>query len=241
MKEKNKEKEKIVLENEKIINGVLKEKHLSFMKDELYDICMIGFVNGMNTYDEAKGTKLKTYIANCIKTEIAKYFYIQNMKKRQAKVISYNVIVDGHGDTEMIELIADDYDLEKDILLREDNRQLYMAIQTLPRKKREILCYAYGTFGFPKKTNEQIGKKYNISKNQVEKIKIDSKNRLRMILKNECFAKYIEQNYERFLEGTNKEIIKQEIILENNLDFRQKEYLLKSLKTNWKEKNNEII
>lgn len=241
MKEKNKEKEKIVLENEKIINGVLKEKHLTFMRDELYDICMIGFVNGMNNYDETKGTKLKTYIVDCIKTEIAKYFYVQNMQKRQGKVISYNVIVDGHSETEMIELIADDYDLEKDILLREDNMQLYMAIQTLPKKKREILCYAYGAFGFSKKTNEQIGKKYNISKSQVEKIKIESKSRLRMILKNDFFAKYIEQNYERFLGSTNKENTKQEIILEKRLNFRQKEYLLKSLKRNWEEKENEII
>ena len=234
MKEKCNNKENIVLESEKLINGVLKEKNLSYMKDELYDICMIGFTKGLNTFDNTKGTKLKTYVVACVKKEIAKYFYVNSMKKRDGITLSYNVVVDEEG-TEIIDLIADDYNLEQNILLRENNRQLYSALLTLPKKNRDIICYSYGVFGYKKMTNTELAKKYNVLKTTIEKIKIDGKKKLKMILKNEYFSKYISDNYDNFLKSQNKEIVKKIIILEKKLDFRQKEYLLKSLKRNWEE------
>lgn len=240
MKENCQDKEKIVLESQKLINGVLKEKNLSYMKDELYDICMIGLVRGLNTYKENKGATLKTYVINCIKTEIAKYFYINNMKKRQAKVLSYNVVVGDDG-TEMIELFPDEYDLEEDILARENNKQLYAIMGTLPKKSREILCYSYGVFGYHQKSNIELAQKYGISEQAIVKIKIESKNKLKMILQNDYFTKYIEENYNRFLSGKDKKRYNREIMLESNLDFRQKEYLLKSLKRRWKEEENNCV
>lgn len=230
------DKEKLVSEIDKIINGVLKEKNLAFMKDELYDMCMVAFVRGLNAYDKSKGAKPKTYIVNCIKTEIAKYFYIQNMKKRLGEVLSYNVIVDENG-TEMIDLIADDYNLEGSILLKENNAHLYMAIQTLPKRNREILCSFYGVFGCNKKNIKELAKEYNVSVSRIMYINRDNKRILKMILKDEIFSKYIKSNYDRFLNSKDFESTKREIIVEKKLNFRQKEYLLKSLKRNWKEEN----
>lgn len=240
MKGKSKSKEQIVSEREHLINSVLKGKNLTYMKNELYDICMIGFVKGLNTYDENKGASLRTYVIDCIKTEIAQYFYLNSMKKRTAIVFSYNIIIDEEG-TEMIELIADDYDLEKDILSREDNKLLFTAMQTLPQRNREIVCYYYGAFGYPKKKCIELSKQYKISEARVKKIKSDTQNILKLILSSECFAQYIKNNYIRFLNTDNRESVKCEILVADNISFREKEYLLKSLKRNWEEKKNENI
>lgn len=235
-----KDKEKIVSEREHLINSVLKEKNLFFMKSELYDICMIGFVRGLNTYDENKGTSLRTYVVTCMKTAIVQYFHINSMKKRTAKVFSYNIIIDEEG-TEMIELIADDYDLEKDILAREDNILLYSAIQTLPKRSREIVCYSYGAFEYPKKKGVELSKQFKISDARIKKIKSEAKNILKLILSNEQFAQYLKNNYMRFLNTDDKESVKCEILVAKNIGYREKEYLLKSLKRNWKEKETNYV
>ena len=97
-------KEQIINDYEKIVKFVIKDMNLGHRFDELYDVGIIGFVNGINSYDETKGYKYITYLYDCIKNEILQYIQYQNREKRKAETISLNTII--YGNVELQDLIG---------------------------------------------------------------------------------------------------------------------------------------
>lgn len=104
---------------EPIIKSVIK-KYLEYANkvgleyDDLYQEASMTVLRAENTYKDDKGMKLETWIYNNINWRIQR---VLEGNKKYEKIISINSTVEsGEGDTiELIDLIADDLDLEEEI------------------------------------------------------------------------------------------------------------------------------
>ena len=101
-----------------IIKLVHKWSKLNIIEfDELMQISLLELMEAYKTYDEKRGTKFSTYVYNTIEYRIRKEIYIIDRKNKRYKTVSLNTTIEsGEGDTiELIDLIADDLDLEEEI------------------------------------------------------------------------------------------------------------------------------
>lgn len=104
---------------EPIIKSVIK-KYLEYANkvgleyDDLYQEASMTVLRAKNTYKDNKDMKLETWIYNNINWRIQR---VLEGNKKYEKIISINSTVEsGEGDTiELIDLIADDLDLEEEI------------------------------------------------------------------------------------------------------------------------------
>lgn len=104
---------------EPIIKSVIK-KYLSYANkvgldyDDLFQEASMAVLRAENTYKDNKNMKLETWIYNNIDWRIQR---VLEGNKKYEKIISINSTVEsGEGDTiELIDLIADDLDLEEEI------------------------------------------------------------------------------------------------------------------------------
>ncbi|MFR2317250.1 sigma-70 family RNA polymerase sigma factor [Terrisporobacter sp.] len=85
--------------------------------DELMQISLLALMEAYKTYDKKRGMKFSTYVYNTIEYRIRKEIYIVDKKNKNKPTISLNTVIEnGEGDTiELIDLIADDLDLEEEI------------------------------------------------------------------------------------------------------------------------------
>lgn len=82
--------------NVKLIHSVVQGYGKSgYEYDELFSEATIGFVKGLQTYDESKGTKMSTYLYKCMRNEINQRIRKDNAKSRTAVVISFDADVIG--------------------------------------------------------------------------------------------------------------------------------------------------
>lgn len=82
--------------------------------DDLYQEASMAVLRAENTYKDNKGMKLETWLYNNIDWRMQR---VLESNKKYEKIISINSTVEsGEGDTiELIDLIADDLDLEEEI------------------------------------------------------------------------------------------------------------------------------
>ena len=85
--------------------------------DELMQISLLALIEAYNSYDKTRGKKFSTYVYDMIEYKIRKEIYITDSKNKRYKTVSLNSTVEsGEGETiELIDLIADDLDLEDEI------------------------------------------------------------------------------------------------------------------------------
>lgn len=85
--------------------------------DELMQIALLALIHAYETYDNTRKTKLSTYVYDTIEYRIRKEIYLTNKKNKRYKTVSiYSTIESNEGDTiELIDLIADDLDLQEEI------------------------------------------------------------------------------------------------------------------------------
>ena len=101
-----------------IIKLVRKWTNLNIVEfDELMQISLLALIEAYNSYDKTRGKKFSTYVYDMIEYKIRKEIYITDRKNKRYKTVSLNTTIEsGEGDTiELIDLIADDLDLEDEI------------------------------------------------------------------------------------------------------------------------------
>lgn len=161
-------KEQIIKDYEKIINFVIKRMGLSKRREELFDLGMIGFVRGINSYDESKGYTIMTYLYDCIKNEFLKYFDYENRKGRKTEIISLNKLIGENKDTELIDLIGYELNTDNDIYFQELIKKILVYMREhFTYRQEEIFKYVYGIDGFPMLNFEQIAKIYGTTKQNI--------------------------------------------------------------------------
>lgn len=175
-----KSKEEIIKDYDKIINYVIKKMKLGYRHDEIFDIGMIGFVNGLNNFDESKGYTIVNYLYHCIKNEICKYLHLESMPKRTAEVISYNTMISE--DTELLEILGYDIDYEQNLYIDDMLKEISNRLRELTKKQRLIFNHLYGLNGYDQMTSREIQDKYGFSRSSICLIKKRTLNKLKFIL-----------------------------------------------------------
>lgn len=152
---------------EPIIKSVIK-KYLSYANkvgldyDDLFQEASMAVLRAENTYKDNKGMKLETWIYNNIDWRIQR---VLEGNKKYEKIISINSTVESsEGDTiELIDLIADDLDLEEEI---EDKLMINYyeseCRRVLPEDKFEV-CHLRWFENYSYKAIEKVTEKNNIS------------------------------------------------------------------------------
>ena len=168
MKSKNL-KEKIIQDYDKIIKFVLKDMKLSYRYDELFDIGMIGFVNGINNYDETRGIKYITFLYDCIRYEIIHYLEYEKSKKRYFETISLNTKI---GDTtELQDLLGYQTDYEQNAYMDELMAVIEKRSEDFTEKQKIIFNHLFGLNGYQELTAKEITKKYGFSRQSIYQMK----------------------------------------------------------------------
>lgn len=180
-------REKTIKDYDKIVKFVLKNMKLGHRYDELYDVGLIGFTRGLNTYDETKGFTYMTYLYDCIQREIAKHLKYENCKKRKADVVSLNMLIKDKNNnviSELQDLIGYEIDYEQNAYIDELINIIQKRSVDFTKKQWIIFNHLYGMNGYKELTTAEISKKYGFSKQSVYQIKEKILRMLRYTLNN---------------------------------------------------------
>ncbi len=162
-------KEKIIKDYDKIINFVIRSMKLGHKHDELFDIGMIGFVNGINTFDPNKGYKYISYLYDCIKNEILHQLQYDKRKKRECSIVSLNTKISR--DTELQDMIGYDTDYLQDNYIDELMQTINDRMSFMTRKEQLVFNHLYGLNGYDELTPKQITEKYGFSRQSIYQIR----------------------------------------------------------------------
>lgn len=185
-------KEEIINDYDKYIKFVLKDMRIGYLYDELYDLGLIGFVKGLNTFDKNKNVKISTYIYECIKNQIL--VGLAKLKKYNEKYnpISLDQPITVEKDLELRDVIPHYENYERNIYMDEIMYVINRRLSFLDDKQQEIFKDIYGLDGHKQLSSKELQKKYKTTKQNLYQIKSKVLNKL----------KHITQDYkENYLEG----------------------------------------
>ncbi len=174
-------KNKLIEHNLRLVAHVIKKYYAKgYEQDDLISVGTIGLIKGINTYNPDKNAKLATYASRCIDNEILMYM---RSAKKQALDVSMSDPIDTDKDGNsltLIDIIADDMDVEAEIESMIDVRKLKVAVdKCLDDRERTIIAYRYGLFGMDELTQREIAKKLKISRSYVSRIEKRALQKLR--------------------------------------------------------------
>ena len=163
----NEEQQKIVLENLRLVTLVIKKLNVNYDFNDLTSIGLIGLCKGAKSFDPSKGYKASTYLTRCIQNEI--FYYFRSIRKPTNNTVS----IDTHiADNLTIEdTIADDIDIEEDMIKKDQLNIVKMAIQSLSEREQVVIVHRYEIGGVEKLTQEQLAKKLNTSQANVSRLR----------------------------------------------------------------------
>lgn len=176
------EKEEIAKENIKLVKYVINKEHLVFRYDDIFDLGLIGLMNGINTFDKTKGFKLSTYLYKCIKNEIDKQLRSETCLKRNFETVSLNTIINEDG-TELGEMLGYEYDYQDKLISDEIMIKITRRLSEISKENEEIFYHYLGINGYKKLSQVEIARKYKLSHQRVQEIVKKTKSILRYELR----------------------------------------------------------
>ncbi len=182
-------KKKLAEENHKLIYWFCWKNHLDI--EEWYDIIAIGYMKGINSYDETKGVKLSTYLIRIMKNE----YLLVLRNKKYAKYIPENEILsldfeyNSDKDKEnynILDFIVNENSLfENNVCLKIDIKKAFNELK-IPKRNYEIFMMRVQGSKL-----EEIASDFEISRERVRMICKDIGEKLKNKL-NENGADYFE-------------------------------------------------
>lgn len=169
------EKEKLILENEKLIYFVLKKNKLYHLTDELYDVGMIGLCKAANNFDKTKGYKFSTYAYTFIKNQILMEIRDSNSSRRKANFNTVSLdkrINNTEYDITLAEVIKDDrINFEEEIEKKEQVQNILKAICYLTKEEKIVIEHTFGLNGYKAIPQQDIMKLLGINQSNVSRLK----------------------------------------------------------------------
>ena len=155
----NEEQQKIVLDNQKLVYHVIKQLHLYHKLEDYIDVGIIGLCKAAQTFKPENNSKFSTYACICIRNNIL--MEIRNEKRQcDAYAMSFSSIISSSKDKDLtLEDTLSDYELENDILNKEELISLITSIERLDKKDKMIIDLYF----YQNKTQKQIAQILNMS------------------------------------------------------------------------------
>ena len=161
----NEEQQKLVLDNQKLVYHVIKQLRLYHKLEDYLDVGIIGLCKAAQTFKPENGSKFTTYACICIRNNIL--MEIRNEKRQcDAYAISFSSIISSSKDKDLtLEDTLSDYELENDILNKEELISLITSIERLDKKDKIIIDLYF----YQNKTQKQIAQILNMSQANASK------------------------------------------------------------------------
>lgn len=155
----NEEQQKLVLDNQKLVYHVIKQLHLYHKLEDYLDVGIIGLCKAAQTFKPENGSKFSTYACICIRNNILMEIRNEN-RQCDAYAISFSSIISSNKDKDLtLEDTLSDYELENDILNKEEFISLITSIERLDKKDKTIIDLYF----YQNKTQKQIAQILNMS------------------------------------------------------------------------------
>lgn len=159
----------LILKHKGLIYLAIKKEHLHWKtQDEYQDFVDAGYdglLNGIRTFNPDKGFKESSYYYACIRHEMIKVIVRKNNEKNSVKVSSLNIPVEN--DIEIIELIPDIIDIEKEVFDNIRNEKLLGYVNQLKPKDRYVIKMLFGLDGWKQTTAIEIARRWGVNKNTI--------------------------------------------------------------------------
>ena len=161
----------LIEHNLRLVAHIVKKYAKSpYDQDDLVSIGTLGLIKAVDSFDPDKSIKLSSYAARCIENEILMHFRSQ---KKSAFDVSLDEAIetdkDGNPLTLMDILSAND-NVEDTIDLKINSEKIYLYINELSERERNIIIMRYGLFGEKPLTQKETSEKLRISRSYVSRI-----------------------------------------------------------------------
>lgn len=169
----NTEARNILIEhNLRLVAHIMKKYYTQAAdQEDLISIGTIGLIKGIETFDGTKGARLATYAARCVENEILMYFRSQ---RKSAQDISLSDYIDSGSDgapLELMDVVAEDWDLLEEISAREQIDQLRKAVdRCLTDCERQVIILRYGLDGQSPKRQREVAQVTGLSRSYISRI-----------------------------------------------------------------------
>ncbi len=172
MKNGDNQSRNILIErNLRLVAHIVKKYYAaSEEQDDLISIGTIGLIKAVDSFDNAKKTKLSTYAARCIENEILMYF---RSKKKTAGDVSINEHIDEDKDGNallLMDIISEDDHIVDTIFKKIKTEAMIRAIETeLSEREKKIIKLRYGITE-PALTQKETASRLGISRSYVSRL-----------------------------------------------------------------------
>lgn len=165
-------KDELIRHNMRLVVHIVKKYTNYGDNDELISVGSIGLIKAVNSFHDGKGTQFATYASRCIENEIL--MVIRAGKKyKNTKSLYEPVSYDKDGnEVALIDLIGQE---EESVISKVESRivqekLLSVAKKVLDEREYEIIMLRYGINEDKAYTQNEVAKKYNISRSYVSRI-----------------------------------------------------------------------
>ncbi len=139
--------------------------------DDLISIGSMGLIKGVQTFKMDKNIKLATYASRCIENEILMYLR-KTHRSRQDVSLDEVLSVDSEGNEMMLsDVLGDPAPLAMaEMTKAEDLDNLYVALNKLSKREREIIIMRFGLCGEEALTQKEVADKLGISQSYISRL-----------------------------------------------------------------------
>lgn len=188
-KEESEEARQVLIErNLRLVAHIAKKyQNVDESPEDLISIGTIGLIKAIQTFDDAKGSRLATYAARCIDNEL---LMMLRAKKKSSRDVSIYEPVGTDKDGNEIRLLditcAEGTDAFEMMSLHDDIKKLRMILKdTLSDKELKVISHRYALGCEREMTQREIGQMLGISRSYVSRIEKKALRKLRAALEDD--------------------------------------------------------
>ncbi len=137
--------------------------------DDLHEAGNLGLIEAAKKFKPEKGTRFSTYAAIRVHEYLSDYAE-KELLHLQKGALSLDLTLetpDGEEGAPLVDLFCQyEEDFDKGL----QTQELERILLELPQREREILCCHFGVLGQKKMTLQEIGDKYNLSRERIRQI-----------------------------------------------------------------------
>ena len=165
-------REQLIEHNLRLVAHIAKKyESKNDLMEDLISIGIIGLIKAVDSFSNDKGVRLATYSAKCIENEIL--MHLRSNKKNNKNVSLFDSIgEDKDGSIITLMDVVPSSSLPLDMQLDRKNKinQLISYLPKLDERELEIITLRYGLGNNEELTQNEIAKKFNISRSYVSRI-----------------------------------------------------------------------